>query len=101
MSLERARSTAGHLRAERGDLVTALATGAVAPEVLGADARAAEVKVVVLAEAVPGVGKVAARRAMAGLGIPPGARWGELAPAQAQRLVEALRAAGAPPAAGP
>jgi hypothetical protein len=50
------------------------------------DARVGTVKVIVLAEAVPTVGKVRARRAMAALGIPTDARWGELDPSRAAAL---------------
>ena len=42
--------------------------------------RCATIKVVVLAQKVPGVGKVRARRSMGQLGIDEGARWGELSP---------------------
>ncbi len=42
------------------------------------DERLGTVKVVVLAQVVPGVGKVRSRRAMARLGIAEDARWGEL-----------------------
>jgi hypothetical protein len=54
------------------------------------DMRVGTIKVVVLAEAVPTAGKVRARRAMAALGIPADARWGELDPSTATALWQRL-----------
>lgn len=44
------------------------------------DSRVGTVKVVSIAQAVPGVGKLQARRTMTDLGIAPDTRWGELTP---------------------
>ncbi len=62
--------------------------------------RVADVKVVVVAQAVPGIGKVQARRVLQELGVAEGARWADLAPDDQRRLVESLTARGGPPAAG-
>jgi hypothetical protein len=80
---QRAAVTAAQaLRAQRARLVAQVAAGDLTLDGLlaeqDADGRTATVKIVVLAEKVPGVGKVRARRAMAGLGIPEDARWGEV-----------------------
>jgi hypothetical protein len=99
VSLESARRVADELRRRRQELVEDIARGDVAPGRWPADPRAGDVRVVVLAEAVPGVGKVRARRILDGLGLPATARWGELAPEDARRLVGALTAGGARPAA--
>ena len=54
----------------------------------------------VLAEAVPGVGKVQARRIIDALGIDGRVRWAELSGDEVRRLVDALTGADGPPAAG-
>ena len=51
-----------------------------------------QVKIVVLAEAVPGLGKVRARQVLDALAIAHGTRWGELGDRR-QHLIEALDAA--------
>jgi hypothetical protein len=70
------------MRALRARLVSEVASGALTIDgLLARDPTSAgreTIKVVVLAEKVPGVGKVRARRAMAELGIPEDARWGEI-----------------------
>ena len=75
-------SVARAMRAHRARLIERVATGDMTIEGLfaeqAADRRTATVKVVVLAEKVPGVGKVRARRAMASLSIPEDARFGEV-----------------------
>jgi hypothetical protein len=78
------------LRLHRGWLVTEVAAGRMSLADLrdqdASDTRVGTIKVVVLAEAVPTAGKVRARRAMAALGIPADARWGELDPSTATAL---------------
>jgi hypothetical protein len=101
MPLEQARAAAEAARQRRASLVGALASGELALADVDDDDRAGEVKAVVIAEAVPGVGKVGARRALDALGVPPSARWGELSGQQRRGLVDALRADGARPAGGP
>ena len=54
------------------------------------DVRVATIKVVSIAQAFPGVGKLQARRVMADLGIPSDARWGELDASTAGGLWKAL-----------
>ena len=69
------------LRLHREWLVTEVGSGMSRADLWdehASDVRVGTVKVVVLAEAVPTFGKVRARRAMAALGIPADARWGEL-----------------------
>lgn len=91
---------ATRLRAERSAVVASIASGALDIGSLGSDARAAPVKVVVLAQAVPGVGKVRSRRVLDALGIVDGARWGDLPPHVAARVVAALHEAAAAPGDG-
>jgi predicted Na+-dependent transporter len=55
------------------------------------DSRVGTIKVVAIAQAVPGVGKLQARRAMGALGIPPDARWGELGTAKESALWGVLK----------
>ena len=82
----RACTTARHLRVYRDWIIDEIASGAMSMADLleedDADARLGTVKVVVLAQVVPGVGKVRSRRTMAQLGIAEEARWGELEPSQ-------------------
>lgn len=92
-----AAAIAEGIRRHRRWLVDEVAAGALAPEDLlvagQGDPRIAQVKAVVLAEAVPGVGKVLSRRALAALGVPDGTRWGELTPTMAASVVASLRQA--------
>jgi hypothetical protein len=77
-----ARAEAQEMRQYRGWLIGEVASGAIVLEGLFEQADSSRycgtVKVVVLAEKVPGVGKVRARRAMEALGIAEDARWGEV-----------------------
>jgi len=92
-----AATIAERIRRDRAQLVAELASGSLDPVDLVAPGpaavRAGPVKAVVVAQAVPGVGKVGSRRVLAGLGVTEDARWGDLAPALAARLVTALVAA--------
>jgi hypothetical protein len=88
-----ASEAAARLRAERAALVDDLEAGRVPITAVATDSRAAPVKVVVIAQAVPGLGKVRSRRILDGLDIDHGTRWGELSSSQADRLVEALATA--------
>jgi len=90
-----AAAVASSIRRERDKLIAELSDGTTGLAALvGADPdpRAGPVKVVRLAEAVPGVGKVVSRRVLEELGVPPGARWGELTPTAALAVVRALEA---------
>jgi hypothetical protein len=75
-------ATAASLLGYRHWLIEEVASGAIPlAELLVEgvdDPRAGTVKVVVLIQAAPGIGKVRARRAMAALGVPESARLGEL-----------------------
>jgi hypothetical protein len=75
-------ATAQQMRLHRAWLVNEVASGAMTIDGVFAEQAAAgrcdTVKVVVLAEKVPGVGKVRARRAMDDLGIAEDTRWGEV-----------------------
>jgi len=82
--------TAARVRQQRASLVADLTSGALDVRALGNETRAPLVKVVVLAEAVPGVGKVRSRRILAALDVAPEARWGELDPDLAGRVIDAL-----------
>jgi hypothetical protein len=77
-----ARVEARRMREYRAHLLEQVAAGAIGLDGLLEQRRqippAATVKVVVLAEKVPGVGKVRARRAMERLGIAEDARLGEV-----------------------
>jgi hypothetical protein len=100
MPLEEARAIASAARARRVALLGALASGELAVEDLDADARAQDVKAVVIAESVPGVGKVQARRTLDALGVPGATLWGDIPRDRRAALVGALRADGARPADG-
>jgi hypothetical protein len=75
-------STARSLRVYRDWIIDEVTSGSMSMadllEEADSDERLGTVKVVVLAQVVPGVGKVRSRRAMARLGIAEDARWGEL-----------------------
>lgn len=88
---------ASDLREHRQRLVAAISTGTmrVADVIVDRDLRTSQVKVLTLAEAVPGVGKVTSRRLLSALGIADGARWGELTEPAARRVVAAIEEAGA------
>lgn len=81
---------AHEMRAQRASLVGRVASGALGIDDLFAEQATgggvAMVKIVVLAEKVPGVGKVRARRAMASVGLAEDARWGEIDPATLRAL---------------
>jgi hypothetical protein len=101
VSLERARGIAEAARQRRASLISALASGELALADVDDDDRASDVRVVVIAESVPGIGKVRARRALDALGVPPSTRWAELSQPQRRRLLEALTVDGGPPATAP
>jgi hypothetical protein len=91
-----AAAVASSIRRDREQLVAELSDGTVGLAALvgpAADPRAGQVKVVRLAEAVPGVGKVLSRRVLEELGVSPGVRWGELTPTAALAVVRALEQA--------
>jgi hypothetical protein len=77
-----ARVEARKIREHRDWLIGEVASGALSLDGIfeqdDRDRRSGMAKVVVLAEKVPGVGKVRARRAMGELGRPEDARWGEV-----------------------
>ncbi len=100
-SLDRPRAVAEAARQRRAALLEAVAAGNLPASRVGDDPRAAEVKALVIAEAVPGLGKVGARRALDAVGVVPSTLWGDLTPAQQSALVDALTGGGAPPATGP
>jgi hypothetical protein len=83
------------LRDDRRTAVDALVGARVTLLGLVGDHASAPVKVVVLAQAVPGVGKVRSRRVLSALRIPEATRWGELSPETARRVAEALAEAAA------
>ncbi len=89
------------MRAYRDWLVGEVASGAMTIDGLFAEqARnnsCGTVKVVVLAQKVPGVGKVRSRRAMAEIGIGEDARWGEVDEAALRALWVAMADAAARP----
>ena len=99
MSLDDARRAAEDQRAERRNVLAAITRGDLVPRAFTGDRRLDPVKVVALAEVVPGVGKVRARRLLGALGIAEGARWGDLGPEAQRRLAAALTAAVQPAAA--
>jgi hypothetical protein len=89
-----ARAEAQEIRRYRSWLVGEVASGAVVLDGLfdqeDSNQHCGTVKVVVLAEQVPGVGKVRARRAMQALGIEEDARWGEVDHATLRALWAAI-----------
>lgn len=87
----RATALAGHLRAAREELIRQIGTGRLDLTDASAGEDIAAVKVVVVAQAVPGLGKVRARQVLDRLGIDHNTRWGELGSRQAE-LIEALTA---------
>jgi hypothetical protein len=80
---------------QRAAIVADIAAGNVTLEDINLDPRARLVKVVVLIEVVPGIGKVRSRRALEELGIPPEARWGDLTSVMRRQLLLALQTDGA------
>lgn len=88
----RAATLAGQLRAAREALIRQIGDGRLDLSEAVAGEDIAAVKVVVVAQAVPGVGKVRARQVLDGLGIDHNTRWAELGARQAA-LVDALTAA--------
>ena len=85
-----AEEFAARFRQARDDLVAAIANGQLAIDAVGNDRRSGPVKVVALAQVVPGIGKVRGRRILEALGIAESTRWGELSAAQHEQLVLAL-----------
>jgi hypothetical protein len=89
------------MRSHRAWLVDSVSTGTMTIEGLFADQTlgwgSQTVRVVVLAEKVPGVGKVRARRAMQALGIGEDARWGEVDPDRLRALWAAMAEAATRP----
>jgi len=87
-------TTAEQMRLHRAWLIGEVASGAVTLDGLFAEqaatGRCDTIKVVVLAEKVPGVGKVRARRAMEAVGIVEVARWGEVDPPLLRTLWAAM-----------
>ena len=92
---------ARQLRGHRERLVKQVGAGEASLEQLfdqhDSDCRVGTVKVVVLAEQVPGVGKVRARRAMQALGIADDARWGEVGRDRLRALWAAMAEAASRP----
>ena len=82
-------------------MVAGIASRALGLGDLIADGRANLVKVVVLAEAMPGVGKVRSRRLLEAMGVAPDARWGDLTPEVAGRVTAGLSALSEAPATPP
>ena len=101
MTLEGARAVASAARERRASLVRALASGELVPTDLDSDERAGDVKAVVIAESLPGVGKVRARRALDAIGVPGSTPWRALPSAQRHELVEVLTTDGGRPATLP
>ena len=71
-------AVAAHIRNARAEIVRAIRAGTVDLATVGRGPDIDQVKIVVLVEAVPGVGKVKARHLLDALGVEHGARWGEL-----------------------
>lgn len=87
-----AAAVAGQIRADREHVVAEIRAGRSTLDASTAGVEIDQVKVVVLAESVPGVGKVRARSILDSLGIEHAARWGELGDRKGA-LAESLRAA--------
>jgi hypothetical protein len=89
-----ALARARELRALRDQLVAQVRAGTLTLPGLfdldRADDRVGTIKVVVLLEAVPAVGKVAARKALAGAGLDENVRIGRLSTSRREQLVAAL-----------
>jgi len=100
MTLDDARQLAEHLRAERREVLAAVTRGDLRPMAFAGDHRLDRVRVVALAEVVPGVGKVRARRILASLGTAEGTPWADLGAEQQRRLAAALTDAGPDPPGG-
>ena len=107
MTLDDARRLAEDERAQRRDVLATITRGDLGPMAFAGERRLDPVKVVALAEVVPGVGKVRARRILASLGIAEATSWAELGPDGQRRLAAALTdprpdrpGGGAPPADG-
>jgi hypothetical protein len=95
---------AGEIRQYRAWLIGEVASGAMSLDGIfeqhDTEPYCGMVKVVVLAEKMPGVGKVRARRAMSELGISEDARWGEVDRAALGDLWSAMAAAATRPVRG-
>ena len=85
-------AVAESLREDRRELVLAIAQGRITLRELTppAQGRGATVKVVALAQAVPGVGKVRSRHVLDAVGLDASTRWGELDDEEAEALARAL-----------
>jgi hypothetical protein len=83
-------ATARSLRVYRDWIIDEIASGSMSMADLleedDSDERLGTIKVVVLAQVVPEVGKVRSRRAMTRLGIAEDARWGEVEPSRLASL---------------
>jgi S13-like protein len=94
------QEVAAQLKAAREELIGAIRRGDIHIDAPGETRETRDMtKVVSLTEAVPGLGKVGARKILDDLGIDHATRWGELGDQRAKALLSAL-AAGASPAAG-
>ena len=109
MTLDDARRLAERERVQRREVLATITRGDLAPSAFTGEGALGPVKVVAVAEVVPGVGKVRARRLLEALGIAEGTRWADLGPEGQRRLAAALSqaqgdrpppGAGAPPAVG-
>ena len=100
MTLDDARRLAEDQRAQRREVLAAITRGDLAPTAFAGERRLEPVKVVALAEVVPGVGKVRARRILASLGMAEGTRWADLGAEGQARLAAALTDAGPDPPGG-
>jgi hypothetical protein len=90
-----AAAQAEHLRAVRAATVEAIRSGSLRLDALDEGDPSDDidqVKIVVLAEALPGLGKVRARQVLDTLAIAHGTRWGELGDRR-RDLIAALYAA--------
>ena len=88
MTLDDARRLAEDERAQRRDVLATITRGDLGPMAFAGERRLDPVKVVALAEVVPGVGKVRARRILASLGMAEGTPWADLG-AEGQHLLAA------------